>query len=100
MHPLGSRVVIISDSLEQRLPIGATAYIIAIDRNPDTVFDYIVRIPHLSKNVLVTRQDLSTESDWLHREAERVQRDMLIDYALASRNRALFDRLTKPQPRA
>lgn len=95
MHRLGSRVVITSDSLEQRLPIGAVAYIIAIDKNPDTVFDYVIRIPHLAKNFLVSRHDLTTEADWLHHEAERVQRAMLIDYALATRNRSLFDRLTK-----
>jgi hypothetical protein len=94
MHRLGSRVVIFSDSLEQRLPIGAVAYVIAFDKNPDTVFDYIVRIPHLAKNVLVSRHDLISEAEWLHHEAERVQRALLIDYALATRNRALFDRLT------
>ena len=99
MHRLGGRVIITSDSLEQKLPIGAYAYIIAVDKNPDTVFDYIVRIPHLAKNVLVTRHDITRESDWLHTEAERVERAMLIDYALATRNRALFDRLTKFHPR-
>lgn len=98
MHRLGSRVIITSDSLEQKLPLGASAYIIAFDKNPDTVFDYVIRIPHLAKNVLVTRHDLSSEADWLRREAERVQRAMLIDYALATRNRDLFHQLTKPQP--
>ena len=99
MHILGSRVIIISDTLEQKLPVGAYAYVIAVDKNPDTVFDYIVRIPQLAKNVLVTRHDLIAESDWLHHESERVQRAMLIDYALATRNRDLFDRMTKPHRR-
>ena len=90
MLPLGSKVVFISDQFEQKLPIGEYGYIIAYDRNADNVFDYVVRIPAHSRNVAVPDIDVELEDVVLQQAAELVEREALIDYALATHNEALF----------
>lgn len=90
MLPLGSKVVFISDQFEQKLPIGEYGYIIAYDRNADNVFDYVVRIPALSRNVAVPDIDVELEEVVLQQAAELVEKEALIDYALATHNEALF----------
>ena len=44
MLKLGEKAVIVADQYEQNLPVGEYGYIIAYDRNPDNVFDYVIRI--------------------------------------------------------
>lgn len=90
MLPLGSKVVFISDQFEQKLPIGEYGYIIAYDRNADNVFDYVVRVPAHSRNVAVPDIDVELEDVVLKQAAELVEREALIDYALATHNEALF----------
>ncbi len=93
MLRLGQRVILVSDKFEQGFPIGEHGFIIAYDRNPDNAFDYVVRVPKLNKNILVPKEDVELEEILLQREAERIETDMLIDFALATRNEALFRRL-------
>lgn len=90
MLPLGSKVVFISDQFEQKLPIGEYGYIIAYDRNADNVFDYVVRVPAHSRNVAVPDIDVELEDVVLKQAAELVEKEALIDYALATHNEALF----------
>lgn len=90
MLPLGSKVVFISDHFEQKLPIGEYGYIIAYDRNADNVFDYIVRIPASNRNVAVPDIDVELEEVVLQQAAELIEKEALIDYALATHNEALF----------
>ncbi|GAB2670982.1 ATPase [Paenibacillus thermoaerophilus] len=93
MFKLGQRVVIVADTFEQNLPIGEYGYIIAYDRNADNAFDYVVRLPKSNKNVYVPAADIELEETLLAREAERIEREALIDFALATRNEALFRRI-------
>jgi hypothetical protein len=93
MLRLGQRVILVSDKFEQGFPIGEHGFIIAYDRNPDNAFDYVVRVPKLNKNILVPKEDVELEEILLQREAERIETDMLIDFALATKNEALFRRL-------
>ncbi|MFC4777136.1 ATPase [Paenibacillus sp. GCM10023252] len=95
MPKLGDKVVIVADHLEQNLPIGEYGYIIAYDRNADNVFDYVVRIPKANRNFLVPEEDVELEEILLQMEAERVEREALIDYALATHNEELFFRIMK-----
>jgi len=90
MLRLGQRVIIMSDSFEQNIPIGDYGYIIAYDRNADNAFDYVVRIPKVNKNVFVPAADIELEETLLQQEADRIEREALIDYALATRNEELF----------
>ncbi|GIQ71011.1 ATPase [Xylanibacillus composti] len=90
MFRLGKRVIIVADTFEQKLPVGEYGYIIAYDRNNDNAFDYVVRIPKLNRNVYVPASDLELEEVLQKQEAERVEREALIDFALATRNEALF----------
>jgi hypothetical protein len=90
MFKLGQRVIIVADSYEQGLPIGEHAYIIGRDRNPDSAFQWIVRIPKIDKHFPIVEADIALEEKLLEQEAERVQREALLDYALATRNEALF----------
>lgn len=90
MLRLGQKVYIVADSFEQNLPIGDYGYIIAYDRNADNAFDYVVRIPKLNKHVLVPAADIEPEEALLRQEAERIEREALIDFALATRNEELF----------
>lgn len=93
MLRLGSKVVIVADSFEQNLPIWEYGYIIANDRNADNVFDYVVRVPKLNKNVYVPAKDLELEEVLLRQEADRIEREALIDFALSTRNELLFHRI-------
>lgn len=90
MLPLGSKVVFIDDQFEQKLPIGEYGYIIAYDRNADNVFDYVVRVPNLNRNFAVPDEDVELEEEILKQEAEQIEKDVLIDYALATHNEKLF----------
>ncbi|MEK8132250.1 ATPase [Paenibacillus filicis] len=93
MLRLGQKVIIIGDSFEQNLPVGEYGYIIAYDRNADNVFDYVVRVPKTNKHHFVPGADVELEETLLKLEADRIEREALIDFALATRNAALFRRL-------
>ncbi|GMK46361.1 ATPase [Paenibacillus glycanilyticus] len=95
MLSLGAKVVIIADQFEQNLPIGEYGYIIAYDRNPDNVFDYVVRVPAANRNFLVPDEDIELEEVLLQEEVDRIEREALIDYALATYNEELFNRIVK-----
>lgn len=98
MLRLGQKVVMVADSLEQNLPVGEYGYIIAYDRNTDSVFDYVVRVPKANKHFFVTALDIETEEKLLAEEADRVEKAALIDFALATRNEALFLRVLNGEP--
>ncbi|MDF2927391.1 MAG: ATPase [Paenibacillaceae bacterium] len=93
MLRLGQKVFIVADNLEQNLPVGEHGYIIAYDRNPDSVFDYVVRAPKVNKHFLLTSADIETEELLLRQEADRIEKEALIDYALATHNEGLFRRV-------
>lgn len=90
MLPLGQKVIIVADSFEQNLTIGDYGYIIAYDRNVDNAFDYVVRIPKLNKHIFLPSADIELEEVLLNQEAGRIEREALIDYALATNNPELF----------
>lgn len=90
MFRLGQKVYIIHDKLEMNLPIGSYGYIIAYDRNPDNAFDYVIRIPKVSKQVYVTAEDIELEDVLIQQAVDRVEKNALIDYALATRNKEFF----------
>lgn len=93
MLRLGSKVIIVADAFEQSLPVGDYGYIIAYDRNADNAFDYVVRVPKANKHFFVTAADIELEEVLLQQEAERVGKEALIDYALATKNVELFRRI-------
>ncbi|ANA79446.1 hypothetical protein PVOR_29858 [Paenibacillus vortex V453] len=90
MLRLGEKITIVADAFEQNLPVGQYGYIIAYDRNPDNAFDYVIRIPSLNRNFFVPADDVELESIVLKQEAERVEREALIDFALSTYNEKLF----------
>lgn len=93
MLKLGQKVIMVSDLFEQNLPVGEYGYIIAYDRNADNAFDYVVRVPKAGRNFYVPAEDIELEEVLLQLEAERVEREALIDYALATHNEELFRRV-------
>ncbi|MEX2461608.1 MAG: ATPase [Paenibacillaceae bacterium] len=93
MLPLGQKVIIVADSFEQNLTIGDHGYIIAYDRNVDNAFNYVVRIPKINKHIFLPSADIELEEVLLGQEAERIEREALIDYALATNNAELFYRV-------
>jgi hypothetical protein len=93
MLRLGQRVYIISDRFEQNLPIGEYGYIVAYERNNDSAYDYIVRLPKLNKHFFVIKEDIEEEEVLLKAEADRIERESLIDFALATKNKELFQRI-------
>jgi hypothetical protein len=97
MFKLGQRVIIVADSFEQGMPIGEYGYLIGRDRNPDSAFDWIVRIPKIDKQFPIVEADIALEETLMEEEAERIQREALLDFALATRNEALFRQLTGGQ---
>lgn len=93
MFRLGQRVVFVGDSYELNFPVGESGYIIAYDRNADNVFDYVVRVPKLNKHFYVPAADIELEELLLQQEADRIEREALIDYALATKNEELFRKI-------
>ncbi|NOU92637.1 ATPase [Paenibacillus sp. LMG 31456] len=93
MLRLGQKVYIVADSFEQNLPVGDYGYIIAYDRNSDNVFDYVVRVPKINKHFFVPTLDIELEEVLVQQEVDRLERESLIDFALATRNEELFRRI-------
>jgi hypothetical protein len=98
MLRLGVKVYIVSDTFEQSLPVGEYGYVIAYDRNADNVFDYVVRVPKLNKHFFVPSDDIELEEVLLQQEADRIEKEALIDFALATRNEDLFRRIMNGDP--
>lgn len=90
MLNIGEKIVIVDDAFEQNLPIGEYGYIIAYDRNPDNVFDYVIRVPKVNRNFFVPNDDVELEERLVQEEVERTTQEALIDYALATYNEKLF----------
>src|SRR5690554_1888554 len=93
MFRLGQKVFIIEDSFEQNLPVGDYGYVIAYDRNVDNAFDYVLRVPNMGRHVYVPAEDIQLEEVLIRKAADRVEKDALIDYALATNNEELFFRI-------
>lgn len=93
MFRLGEKVIVQGDRFEQNLPVGEYAYIIAYDRNPDSAFDYVIRVPKLDKTFYVPESDVEREEVLVKKASAKVQRDALIDFALRTRNKELFEQL-------
>jgi len=93
MLQLGERIVIVDDRFEQNLPLGEYGYVIAYDRNNDSAFDYIIRVPKANRQYYVPSDDIELESTLIELEAERIEKEALIDYALMTRNEELFRRI-------
>jgi hypothetical protein len=98
MLRLGQKVYIVVDSFEQNLPVGDYGYIIAYDRNPDNAFNYVLRIPRLGKHLCVPASDIQPEEILIQHEVDRVEKEALIDYALATKNEELFFRIMNGDP--
>jgi hypothetical protein len=90
MLKLGEKIVVVDDRFEQNLPIGEYGYVIAYDRNNDSAFDYIIRVPKANRQFYVPSEDVELEETLLGLEADRIEREALIDFALATRNEDLF----------
>ncbi|MBW5449394.1 ATPase [Cohnella sp. CFH 77786] len=95
MLKLGEKVIIVGDRFEQNLPIGEYGYVIAYDRNNDSAFEYIIRVPKANRQFYVPASDVELEETLLELEAERIEREALIDFALATRNEELFNRIVR-----
>ncbi|MBM7565307.1 hypothetical protein JOC55_002252 [Paenibacillus sacheonensis] len=82
-----------SDIFEQNLPIGEYGYIIAYDRNADNAFDYVIRVPKANRNFYVPSVDVELEEVLIKLEVDKLEREALIDFALATHNEELFLRI-------
>lgn len=97
MYRLGQKVIVVADEFEQGFPVGCHGFIVAYDRNPDNAFDYIVRIPAINKNVFVLKEDIALEEVLIRQEVDRIEKEALLDFALVTKNEALFRQLTYVQ---
>ncbi|MFC5406891.1 ATPase [Cohnella soli] len=93
MLKLGERIIIVDDRFEQKLPLGEYGYVIAYDRNNDSAFDYVIRVPKANRQFYVPGGDIELEETMLELEAARIEKEALIDFALATRNEELFKRI-------
>ena len=97
MLKLGEKIIVVGDRFEQNLPIGEYGYIIAYDRNNDSAFEYIIRVPKANRQFYVPSSDVELEEILLEQEAQRVEQEALIDFALMTRNEELFKRILRGQ---
>jgi hypothetical protein len=93
MLKLGEKIVIVNDRFEQNLPVGEYGFVIAYDRNNDSAFDYIIRVPKANRQFYVPSEDVELEETLMELEVERIEREALIDFALVTRNEELFKRI-------
>lgn len=93
MLKLGEKIVIVDDHFEQNLPVGEYGFVIAYDRNSDSAFDYIIRVPKANRQFYVPCEDVELEETLLELEVDRIEREALIDFALVTRNEELFKRV-------
>jgi hypothetical protein len=93
MLKLGEKIVIVDDRFEQNLPVGEYGYVIAYDRNNDSAFDYIIRVPKANRQFYVPFEDIELEETLLELEVDRIEREALIDFALVTHNEELFKRI-------
>lgn len=90
---LGKKVIIVDDSFEQNLPLGEYGYVIAKIRDADSAFDYVIRVPGENKQYYVPEEDIELEEIVLQHIVEDVEKNAQIDYALATGNKELFQKL-------
>jgi hypothetical protein len=93
MLKLGEKIIIVDDRFEQNLPLGEYGFVIAYDRNNDSAFDYIIRVPKANRQFYVPCEDIELEETLVELEVLRIEREALIDYALATHNEELFMRV-------
>ncbi|WP_018131847.1 hypothetical protein [Effusibacillus pohliae] len=98
MLQLGQKIIIVKDSFEQNLPIGEYGYIIGRERSSDSAFDFIIRVPSKDRHYYVPAADIEAEEVLIKRQAEEIERQALIDYALATGNKQLFEQLVGKKP--
>lgn len=88
-------VMIVSDTLNYGLPVGSPAYVIMIERPGFIGTPYYIRVPSEQKEYWVPECDLDRADDWIAEESENVIQNALIDFALATRNKTLFEKQTR-----
>lgn len=87
-------VRILSDTLALGLPVGEVGYIQHIDRHSmDTGTPYYVRVPSSKDGWWAPECDVQPEEEYIQSTANEVIESVMIDHSLATRNRALFDKL-------
>ncbi|MCD9025759.1 ATPase [Cohnella silvisoli] len=92
-YPLRSSVVVVADSLELKLPIGKPGYVLAVNPSPYTLLRYLINVPSFPYCMWVPESDLRSLEEMTGTEADKVIANSLLDYALATRNKSLFDSL-------
>jgi hypothetical protein len=92
---LGEKIIVVADRFEQNLPVGEYGYLIAYDRNNDSAFEYIIRVPKANRQYYVPSSDVELEATLLGQEVDRIEREALIDFALVTRNEELFHRVLR-----
>jgi hypothetical protein len=88
-------VVIVTDTLNYGLPVGSNGYVVMIEPRAYWGVPYYVRVPSEQKEYWTPECDLIPASEWIIQESGRVIRDSLIDFALETKNKALFDEQTQ-----
>ncbi|MNW34022.1 hypothetical protein D3C74_109890 [compost metagenome] len=84
-------IMIVSDTLNMGLPIGLPAYVIMIEQRSFHATPYLIRVPSEQKEYWSPECDLEPVGDWIAQESDNVIRDALIDFALATGNKTLFE---------
>lgn len=84
-------VMIISDTLNYGLPVGTLAYVVMIEPRGFFGTPYYIRVPSEQMEYWLPECDLEPADAWIAKESENVIRDSLIDFALATGNKALFE---------
>lgn len=94
MHPLMTRVIILSDILNLGLPVGQEAYIIAHNRRVNVAFQYLIRLPALQKEYWVVENDIKplTEADTVKDFSQEAE-EVLIDVALQTKQYHIIKQL-------
>lgn len=85
------KVCIISDTLNYGLPTNELGYIIKIDRNADDARTFWVRVPSKQEDWWVPECDLMNYEKWLGESADEAIQETLVNKALETRDKKLFD---------
>lgn len=86
-------IVVVSDTLKYDLPIGEAGFVLVVNRSISHGLQYNIRVPSKKDGWWVPECDIMDAEEWATQGANHQINQSLMNFALETKNRELFDRL-------
>lgn len=94
-YKLMEQVYTIGDTLNFGFPVFEHGYVIAYNFDIKKAFSYYIRFPQKKENWWIPDCDLISSEEILNDEVEEIANRSIINYALDTKNKQIFDSQTK-----